>query len=180
MRHIYTAVFSAILATGALAQGINSVAITPQNPTTCSLIHIQFNGSMPQQANLTNFTSTISQDSMLITFFASGSGGQNTNFSQGIDLAPPGVGTWVVHTAFVLNGNEVDTDSQTITVTAGVDNDPGEYAELTGLCTGGPAIPLIGVLGGTPDAGGVWLDPLGQTVPNGLFVPGQSPGGFYT
>ena len=58
-------------------------------------------------------------------------------------------------------------------------NAPGEYAELTGLCTGGPAIPLIGVLGGTPDAGGGWLDPPGQTVPNGPLVPGHTPGGFY-
>ncbi|HNK42344.1 MAG TPA: hypothetical protein PL002_14240, partial [Flavobacteriales bacterium] len=179
MRHISTAILLVALSTGAWAQGINSVVITPQNPTTCTLIHIQFNGSMPQQANLTNFTSTISGDTMYVTFFASGNGGQNTSFTQGIDLMAPSAGTWVIQTGFVLNGNQVGLNTQTINVAVGVTSDPGEYGELTGLCTGGTAIPLISILGGTPDPGGSWTDPLGQVVPNGQFVPGQSPAGFY-
>ena len=46
-------------------------------------------------------------------------------------------------------------------------------------CTAGPSISLFPLLGGTPDAAGVWTDPNG-VVNNGIFVPSNDPFGSYT
>ncbi|MBK9420719.1 MAG: gliding motility-associated C-terminal domain-containing protein [Flavobacteriales bacterium] len=47
------------------------------------------------------------------------------------------------------------------------------------LCNTFPALPLINLLGGTPDLNGIWTDPNGQ-ISNGSFAPGMSVPGQYT
>ncbi|MGV9013169.1 MAG: gliding motility-associated C-terminal domain-containing protein, partial [Flavobacteriales bacterium] len=46
------------------------------------------------------------------------------------------------------------------------------------LCNTSPALPLINLLGGTPDPNGIWTDPNGQ-ISNGSFAPGMSLPGLY-
>jgi gliding motility-associated-like protein len=46
-------------------------------------------------------------------------------------------------------------------------------------CPNGPAVPLFPLLGGTPQTGGFWSDPNGQSH-SGSFVPGTDPFGAYT
>ncbi|HRH69219.1 MAG TPA: hypothetical protein PLB89_06925, partial [Flavobacteriales bacterium] len=46
-------------------------------------------------------------------------------------------------------------------------------------CSGGPAIALFPLLGGTPDIDGVWTDPNG-VVHDGAFTPPNDPFGVYT
>jgi hypothetical protein len=46
-------------------------------------------------------------------------------------------------------------------------------------CSGGPAIALFPLLGGAPDVGGTWTDPMGS-VHSGSFNPSNDPFGLYT
>lgn len=180
MRHPSTLALLIVAAT-IQAQSLNNVVITPSNPTSCTLLTFNFIGSMPQQANFTSFAPDFGPDSLNIGLFAQGGGGGNSNFNQELPgLGPFAAGTYTVCVTFTLNNNVVGTDCQTIVIAPGTDPYAGEYMEHVDLCTGGPTVPLLSFLGGTPDTYGAWVDPNNQPVPNGLFVPGQSPQGFYT
>lgn len=48
------------------------------------------------------------------------------------------------------------------------------------VCSNGASVNLFSRLGGAPDQGGAWTDPLGQSFPTGLFVPGTNSPGVYT
>ena len=64
------------------------------------------------------------------------------------------------------------------TLGAGAAPDPGVNAVINS-CTGAANVDLFTQLGGTPDPGGVWTDPIGASH-NGTFVPGTDAGGLYT
>jgi hypothetical protein len=163
------------------AQSLNNVVITPANPTSCTTLTFNFIGSMPQNANFTSFSPDFDSDSLNVALFAQGGGGGNSNFNQELPgIGPFAAGTYTVCVTFTLNGNLVGTDCQTLVIVPGTDPYAGEYMEHTGLCTGGPTVPLLSFLGGDPDTYGSWIDANNQPVPNGMFVPGQSPEGFYT
>lgn len=165
----------------AQAQTLSNVVVTPANPTECQLLTFTFIGSMPQNASFDGFVPDFDADSLNVALSASGGGGGNAPFSQALPgVGPFAPGTYTVYVTFTLNGNLVGTDSQVITIAPGTNPNAGEYGELSNACSGGPAIPLISLLNGDPDPGGAWQDPNGQLVTNGLFVPGQSPEGFYT
>ncbi|MBK9700631.1 MAG: gliding motility-associated C-terminal domain-containing protein [Flavobacteriales bacterium] len=68
--------------------------------------------------------------------------------------------------------------SATITVQLLTDPDAGADATLT-LCSTGAVVDLFSQLGGTPDAGGQWLDPNGQPV-TASFDPASGAVGNYT
>lgn len=92
-------------------------------------------------------------------------------FTPGI--TPAGTYTYVVPgTAPCAN------DSATVTVVVNQAPNAGTNAS-TVVCSTDAAFPLIGVLGGTPDAGGQWTRPNG-TPHSGIFTPGQSAAGGYT
>jgi hypothetical protein len=136
---------------------------------------------MPQNANLTGFSPDFGPDSLIINLTAQGSGGGNSNFSQSLPgIGPFAPGTYTVCVNFTLNGNLVDTWCDELIIIAGTDPYAGEFGILENVCTGADDIPLISILGGTPDTDGTWLDPNSQVVQNGLFDPGQSPEGPYT
>lgn len=181
MRKSLTPALVLITSLVAQAQSLTNVVVTPNNPTSCNLLTMTFHGTMPQNANLTGYVPDFDEDSLNIALTAEGGGGPMSNFNQQLPgLGPFAPGTYTVYVTFTLNGNLVGTDSQTITIIQGTDPYAGEYAEHTGLCTGGPPVELITFLGGNPDDNGVWLDANNQVVEDGLFVPGQSPEGFYT
>src|SRR5688572_5728725 len=57
--------------------------------------------------------------------------------------------------------------------------DPGESAVIN-VCSQDQSFELITALQGTPDPGGVWTDPDGIEVVDGLYDPGISVPGVYT
>lgn len=181
MRNHFTLVLALSGALATQAQTLSNVIVTPANPTECALLTFNFIGTMPQNASFTNFTPDFDSDSLNVNLVASGGGGGNGNFNQELaGLGPFSPGTYTVYVTFTLNGNIVGTDSQMLTILPGDNPDAGEYGSLEGACTGGASISLISLLGGTPDTDGIWQDPNSQVVEDGLFVPGQSPEGFYT
>jgi gliding motility-associated-like protein len=66
----------------------------------------------------------------------------------------------------------------TITVNVLLDANAGTDGGLT-LCGNGPQTDLFGQLGGSPDAGGIWLGPTGMAF-NGSFDPATDAMGSYT
>ncbi|MBL7963046.1 MAG: gliding motility-associated C-terminal domain-containing protein [Flavobacteriales bacterium] len=84
----------------------------------------------------------------------------------------PGVYTYTVNgTAPCANA------SATVTVTETTSPDAGLDGNLT-LCGNGPVTNLFTLLGGTPDAGGLWISPSGMPH-SGIFNPTSDPAGLY-
>lgn len=181
MRNRFTLVLALGSALATQAQTLSNVVITPANPTECELLTFNFIGTMPQNASFTSFAPDFDADSLNVLLAATGGGGGNGNFNQVLGgLGPFPSGSYTVCVTFTLNGNIVGTDCQVITIGPGTNPDAGEPGELTDACTGGPNVPLISLLGGTPDTDGTWSDPNSQIIEDGMFVPGQSSAGFYT
>jgi hypothetical protein len=181
MRNHLTLVLALGSALATQAQSLDNVIVTPANPTECDLLTFNFIGSMPHNASFAGFVPDFDADSLNVALNATGGGGADTDFNQELPgIGPFSPGTYTVYVTFTLNGNLVGTDSQVITIIPGTNPDAGEPGELTDACTGGPNVPLFSLLGGTPSPGGMWSDPNSQVVENGMFVPGQSPGGPYT
>ncbi|MCB9171103.1 MAG: gliding motility-associated C-terminal domain-containing protein [Flavobacteriales bacterium] len=79
---------------------------------------------------------------------------------------------------YVVNGSgPCPNDTSTISVAIPQYMDPGLDDALT-LCTDADTLDMITALGGTPDAGGTWLDPNGQAS-NGFFVAATGMVGGY-
>ena len=181
MRNRFTLALALGSALATQAQTLSNVIVTPANPTECDQLTFNFIGTMPQNASFAGFVADFDADSLNVALNATGGGGGNGNFNQELPgVGPFPAGDYTVCVTFTLNGTLVGTDCQEITILPGSNPDAGEYGELQNTCTGGPSIPLISLLGGTPDTDGTWQDPNSQIIANGLFVPGQSPEGFYT
>ncbi|MBK8950819.1 MAG: hypothetical protein IPM68_18765 [Flavobacteriales bacterium] len=69
-------------------------------------------------------------------------------------------------------------DQSTVTVTVTSTPDAGTDGAIT-VCDAGAAVGLFAQLGGTPDAGGSWTDPLGNAH-SGSFDPSTDAAGVYT
>ncbi len=69
-------------------------------------------------------------------------------------------------------------DQATVIVTEETAPDAGQNTVLT-VCSGAPALSLFAQLGGTPNSGGTWTDPLGAAS-NGTFDPSVAMPGTYT
>ncbi|HMQ77826.1 MAG TPA: gliding motility-associated C-terminal domain-containing protein, partial [Flavobacteriales bacterium] len=69
-------------------------------------------------------------------------------------------------------------DASTVTVTVTSTPDAGVDGAIT-VCDQGAAVGLFAQLGGTPDAGGTWTDPLGNAH-SGSFDPAVDAAGIYT
>ncbi len=82
------------------------------------------------------------------------------------------------YTYTVDPGAPCPTLSAVVTVTIDPVPDAGTDAVLT-ICADGPSTNLFALLGGTPDAGGAWLDP-NAAVHNGTLDPGLELSGDYT
>ncbi|MFN8349900.1 MAG: PKD domain-containing protein [Flavobacteriales bacterium] len=90
----------------------------------------------------------------------------------------PSVDANGIYTYTVSGTAPCPSASATVTMTVTSTPDAGLPGNAT-LCSSAAALPLLGLLGGTPDAGGVWTDPNGAAH-GALFDPANDPPGTYT
>lgn len=116
---------------------------------------------------------------------ASGAQSGGTWFDPGDAPFPSGTfqpGTSVpgAYTYRVTGQTPCAMDEATVTVFEVPKANAGTSASAT-LCANGPAVPLIDLLGGTPDPTGTWTGPApGNGYFSGTFVPGATAPGVYT
>ena len=162
------------------AQTITSVSHTPSTVIECDLITFTIHGQVAQQATLDSFNIHIVGNSYTIRFCVSGSGGPQIAFNQAINpMGPFSPGAYTFLFNLISNGVNVSNYTSAINVGVAVNPDPGT-STLDSICNSDPSFLLITHLGGSPDPGGVWTDPSNVVIPNGMFIPGTSPYGFYT
>lgn len=169
-------------------QALNNVVFSPNVIDACDQVNMTVVGTYPATNYVaSSFAFNINGSVMTLTYRAEpdGFGGPTiTPFSEPL----PTVGPWPEGTfQFVANfeliennGNDtilVDTYNTTVNVLPPPTYDPGTDAVLD-TCNVGAPFPLISLLGGSPDAGGTWLDPFG--FPHSpSFVPGDDVPGIY-
>ena len=166
----------------ASAQNLNNITWNPSSPDECDYIEMNLVGNFPgQNYQADSFRLTTLGFVITLKLYCSGSGGGGqTPFSQATPQGGPyAAGTYTLNGELYINSIQVDTWTGNKTVAATSIPDPGAYNQVS-LCNSDPNTPLISLLGGSPDPGGVWLDPNLVPVPNGIFDPGQSQEGFYT
>ncbi|MBL7985467.1 MAG: hypothetical protein JNM91_10735, partial [Flavobacteriales bacterium] len=105
------------------------------------------------------------------TWTAPGGSAFDGSFDPAIDVAGGYIYT-------VAGAPPCPAANATITVDVTAEPDPGTDGLLT-LCTSGAAAELFLSIGGTPDAGGAWTDPLGAPH-SGMFDPAIDVAGIYT
>jgi gliding motility-associated-like protein len=87
----------------------------------------------------------------------------------------PGVYTYVVGGTSVC-----PSDTALVTVFENPAANAGQSSSVN-LCSNGPIVNLLDLLGGTPDANGTWVGPAPLNPPfSGIFQPGVSEAGMYT
>ncbi|MBV6406103.1 MAG: hypothetical protein GFGODING_02888 [Flavobacteriales bacterium] len=100
-----------------------------------------------------------------------GGNAHSGTFDPAVDVA--GVYTYTLAAVAPCTG-----DVSTVTVTITSTPDAGVDGAIT-VCDQGAAVGLFAQLGGTPDAGGTWTDPLGNAH-SGTFDPAVDAAGVYT
>jgi hypothetical protein len=151
---------------GSCPQDQGTLTVTLLNPANAGLdvsTALCSNGSNPPLVSYVN-----SGDATGIFFY----NGQPTTNAL---LANPGsynVLYVVFGTAPCIN------DTAEFLFTVNVAPNAGTSTTVT-LCENAPPVQLITLLGGTPDSGGTWTNPVGTPV-SGIFSPGTSQPGLYT
>ncbi|MBV6404016.1 MAG: T9SS type A sorting domain-containing protein [Flavobacteriales bacterium] len=179
MRHSTLLLLSG-LAFSAMGQGtITNVQITPNPLTECTFMNVTVIGTIPGNAQVTGFVPGQNGNTITIVLTATGSGGGNGSFNQPLPpLGPYPAGAYTIAVSLELNGTITDTETLSRTVQPGVNPDAGMDASVLGVCDTDPDFLLINELGGSPDPGGVWTNPMNQPH-SGNFNPGTDPAGLY-
>ena len=189
MTRISTLLLTLVVAATVQAQTITNVVLSPATPTECDLVDINVVGTYPSSNfAASSFSLNVVGSTIELVYRAASSGIGSPVITPFNEPLPPG-GPWIAGNyqlvatlELITNGgndtNVVDMYNGTVTVLPEPVPDPGVDGFHT-ICNVGPDIPLISLLGGTPDTWGEWLDPFGQ--PHGPdLVPGQDPAGLYT
>lgn len=162
----------------AQAQQISNVTVSPSPMRVCqwATFHVAGTGAPNMAFSTVQSTNT----STSITLVATTSvGGGSTPFNK--PMGPLGSydeGTYDLTISLKYNGVITSTWTGTLTVIAADPGDVGDFTEIT-VCPNAAPFALFSRLEGDPDAGGQWLNPLLQPVPNGMFIPGTSMEGEY-
>jgi hypothetical protein len=182
MTRLSALALAALLAGPLLAQqpNITNATFAPVNATECDLLTVTLFGTLPNNVVLISFNPVNVGFTWTVEVVCGVNGDEIPVFPQALpSFAPQPPGTYTFIFNLIYNGNQVDSYTLTKEVGPGQTPDPGEFAEHD-LCTAGPAIELIDLLGGTPDEGGIWYNPNNVAIPTGLFTPGISMAGLYT
>ena len=168
-----------LTASGALAQHINNVTVTPNPLHACELATYHVTGTAPAGISIDFLQSSISATAITFVIEASGPSSGSAAFSQNLGpTGPYAEGVYDLSVGLQYNGTITSTWTGTLTVLAPQIPNVGDYT-VTSVCNTGAAFPLISLLQGNPDPGGQWLSPVLTPIPNGMFVPGTSMEGDY-
>lgn len=160
------------------AQHITNVVFSPSTLHECDVLNLTVVGNYPSN-NYTLNGYTFDPLTLTLNVFADGTGTSPvTPFSEPI---PPlqgfSAGSYTFTAHLFLNSVEVDDWSTPVTILPPQVHDPGSDTFVS-ICNSGPALSLLSLLDGTPDAGGQWVDPFGNPHSNN-FVPGVDPVGVW-
>ena len=178
MRHIVLLTSFFLSSCFVHAQQISNVTITPVPMRVCkwATFHVTGTGA----PNLTFSTVQTTSTANSITLVATTSvGSGSAPFNQPIGpLGSYDEGTYALTVSLKRNGTITSTWTGSLTVIA---EDPGAVGDFTetSVCPNAAPFALFSRLQGNPDAGGQWLNPVLQPVPNGMFIPGTSLEGEY-
>ena len=178
MRHILLIASFMIAACSIRAQQITNVTIAPTPLRACERASYTVTGTGAPGLSFSfiqtnNTTTSIS----MVATTTSGSG--SASFSQVIGpIGPYEAGTYALSVSLEFNGTITSTWTGSLTVLPADPPDVGDYTEIS-VCPNDAPFLLFSRLGGTPDPGGLWLSPVLQPVPNGMFIPGTSMEGDY-
>ena len=177
MKRITTTLFVASLALQAMCQTINAVNTSPSALSECTGVMVTATGSLPANRVPTNYTFALVGNTITVSLFT-GQGNPGGAYSAPMPLSTYPAGIYTIIVNLIYNGATADTETITRTI-APASNPNSGLSTSQSLCTSDPNIPLISLLDGTPDPGGVWTDPQGAVVANGIFDPGVSLPGNY-
>lgn len=178
MRHTLLLCSFVLSASIIQAQHINNVTYTPTPLHACVRATFHVMGTGAPGLGITNVQTIITATSItLIATVDAGNGSASFNDSIG-PLGPYDEGTYDLNISYKFNGTISTTWTGNMTVLPADPPDVGEYTEIA-VCPNDAPFQLISRLEGTPDPGGLWIDPLLQPVPNAMFVPGTSLEGEY-
>ncbi|MEO7081965.1 MAG: hypothetical protein ABIY71_10580, partial [Flavobacteriales bacterium] len=171
---------SALLLTApvAFAQQINNVTWTPNPLHACEAAVFNVIGNAPNGMQFTYVNTSVTTSSITLVIEASGPGSGSGSFNNAVPGGPYGEGTYALSVSLQYNGTITSTWTGTLNVLPPNIPDVGEPNSIL-ICPNDASFSLTSRLNGTPDAGGIWLTPQSQVVPNGLFVPGINLAGEY-
>jgi hypothetical protein len=162
----------------AFAQQITNVTVTPSPLHACELMTFHVMGTAPPGMSFNFINSANTETSINMVIEAAGPGSGSSSFNNPVPGGPFGEGEYTLSVSLQYNGTITSTWNGNLTVLPPVLPDVGE-ANSIAVCPNDAPFSMTSRLNGTPDAGGIWLNPQLQTVPGGIFVPGVSPPGGY-
>ena len=179
MRYALFLASSLVAVTGALAQQITNVTVTPGPFHECQLATFHVSGTAPSNMHFDFVNSSFGVNSISLVIEASGAASGSSPYNKVVGPSGPfDQGVYALSVSLEYNGTITSTWTGNLTVLPADPPDLGEPTSVV-ICDNLAPFQLITQLNGTPDPGGVWLDPMLNVVPNGTFVPGTSPAGDY-
>ncbi|MBK8615203.1 MAG: T9SS type A sorting domain-containing protein [Flavobacteriales bacterium] len=178
MKRILTTLFVTTLAVQAMCQTINALSTSPSSLSECTVVTVTATGALPAGKVPTSYALNFVGTTLNVTL-NTGNGNPGGAYTAPIPLGTFPAGNYTIIVQLIYNGNVADTETITRTIAPATNPNTGLTATHT-KCTSDPSVPLLSLLGGTPDPGGVWTDPQGAVVANGIFDPGVSLPGNYT
>lgn len=160
------------------AQQITTVTVNPTPLKACAMATFNIQGTAPPGMDITFVNTAVSETGITLGLVASGPSSGSTSFNRPVSGGPFAEGEYTLTVSLEYNGTVTSVWNGELTVLPPDIPDVGEYNEIT-VCPNAAPFSLLSQLGGSPDAGGDWLDPQIVPVANGMFVPGVSPAGGY-
>ncbi len=99
-------------------------------------------------------------------------------YYQGMQLLPDLTVPGIYAVSYIVAGGGCPADTAAFTITVNDAPNAGTGVSIT-FCIYDPVVNLFSLLTGSPDAGGIWLDPEG-TPHSGVLDPAVGPDGLYT
>ncbi len=160
------------------AQQITNVTISPTPLHACqrATYHVMGTGAPGLSFTFVQTANTANSITLVATVSA---GNGSSSFNQPIGpIGPYNEGSYALTVSLDFNGTITSTWTGSLTVLPADPPDVGDYTEIA-VCPNDAPFLLFSRMGGSPDPGGLWLNPVLQPVPNGMFVPGTSMAGDY-
>lgn len=163
----------------ALAQQITNVTVTPNPVHECEQFTFHIMGTAPPGMSFTFVNNNITGNSITLGIEASGPASGSSSFNNPLGpYGPLNAGTYALSIGLQYNGVATPAWTGSLTVLPADPPNIGEYTAIS-ICNNAAPFSLLSRLDGSPDPGGVWLDPQLNVVVGGQFIPGTSPLGDY-